>query len=178
MIVFVKKVRKLMIAQFGYIYPIIPFLGHFVSAGGIRPNPAKCQQLKNWPVPRDLHEVRSFVGLCSYYRRHIQGFTEMAVPLYELAMKGTDFEWTAQRDEAFEQMKTALTSTQVLGFPREEGHWYLDTDTSDVGTGAVLSQIQGGQKRVIGYLSKSLEGSEQRYCTARKKLLNSDTGLT
>ena len=54
--------------------------------------PAKCQQVWDWPVPRDLHEVRSFVGLCTYYRRHIQGFTELAAPLYELATEGTDFE--------------------------------------------------------------------------------------
>ena len=63
----------------------IPFLGHIVSAGGIRYDPAKCQEVRNWPVSRDLHEVRSFVGLCSYYRRHIQGFTEMAT-------KGTDYD--------------------------------------------------------------------------------------
>ena len=55
-------------------------------------DPAKCQQVRDWPVPRDLHEMRLFVGLCSYYRRHIQGFTELAAPLYELATKGTDFE--------------------------------------------------------------------------------------
>ena len=59
----------------------------------------------------------------------------------------------------------------ILGFPREEGLWYLDTDTSDVGTGAVLSQIWDVEERVIAYVSKSLEGSEQRYCTARKELL-------
>ena len=63
--------------------------------------PAKCQQVRDWPVPRDLHEVRSFVGLCFYYRRHIQGFTELAAPLYKLATKGTDFEWTDRRNEAF-----------------------------------------------------------------------------
>ena len=91
---------------------------------------------RDWPVPRDLHEVRSFVGLCSYYRRHIQGFTELAAPLHELATKGTEFEWTDQRHEAFGQLKNALTSTPILGFPREDGLWYLDTDASDVGTGA------------------------------------------
>ena len=58
----------------------IPFLGHIVSAAGIDADPAKCQQVRDWPVPRDLHEVRSFVGLCSYYRRHIQGFKELATP--------------------------------------------------------------------------------------------------
>ena len=58
----------------------IPFLGHIVSAAGIGADPAKCQQVRDWPVPKDLHEVQSFVGLCSYYRRHIQGFTELAAP--------------------------------------------------------------------------------------------------
>ena len=149
----------------------IPFLGHIVSAAGIGADPTKCQQVRDWPVPRDLHEVRSFVGLCSYYRRHIQGFTELAAPLYELATKGTEFEWTDRRHEAFGQLKNALTSAPILGFPREDGLWYLDTDASDVGTGAVLSQVQDEEERVIAYVSKSLEGSEQRYCTARKELL-------
>ena len=95
----------------------------------------------------------------------------MAAPLYELATKGTDFKWTARRDEAFEQLKTALTRAPVLGFPREKGQWYVDTDASDVGTGAVLSQVQDGEERVVPYVSKSLEGSKQHYCTARKELL-------
>ena len=149
----------------------IPYLGHIVSAAGIGVDPAKCQQVRDWPVPRDLHEVRSFVGLCSYYRRHIQGFTELAAPLYELATKGTDFEWTERRHEAFGQLKNALTSAPILGFPQEDRLWYLDTDARDVGTGAVLSQEQDEEERVIAYVSKSLEGSEQRYCTARKELL-------
>ena len=121
--------------------------------------------------PSGPARMRSFVGLCSYYRRHIQGFTELAAPLYELASKGTEFEWTDRRHEAFGQLKNALTSAPILGFPREDGLWYLDTDASDVGTGAVLSQVQDEEERVIAYVSKSLEGSEQRYCTARKELL-------
>ena len=68
-----------------------------MSAAGIGADPTKCQQVRDWPVPRDLHEVRSFVGLCSYYRRHIQGFTELAAPLYELATKGTEFEGSEAR---------------------------------------------------------------------------------
>ena len=145
----------------------IPFLGHIVSAVGIEADPAKCQQVRDWPVPRDLHEVQSFVRLCSYYRRHIQGFTELAAPLYEFATKGTDFEWTERRNEAFSQLKNALTSVPILGFPREEGLWYLDTDASNVGTGAVLSQIQHGEERVIAYVSKSLEGSKELLAVVR-----------
>ena len=97
----------------------IPFLGHIVSAAGIGADPAKCQQVRDWPVPQDLHEVRSFVGLCSYYRRHIQGFTELAAPFYELETKGTNFEWTDRRHEAFGQ----LTSAPILGFSREDELW-------------------------------------------------------
>ena len=83
------------------------------------------------PVPWDLQEVRSFVGLYSYYRWHIQEFTELAAPLYELATKGMEFEWTAQWDGAFEKLKAALTSAPMLGFPNE---WYLNTGASEVGT--------------------------------------------
>ena len=109
-----------------------------MSPSGVGADPAKCQQVKDWPVPRDLHELSSFVELCSYYRRHIRGFTELDAPLYELATKGTDFEWTKRRDEA---LKAALSSAPILWFSREDGQWYLNTDASDVGTGAVLSQM-------------------------------------
>ena len=142
-----------------------------MSASGIGAKPADSRQVKDWPIPRDLHEVRSFVGLCSYYRWHIRGFTELAAPLYELATKGTEFEWMDGRNEAFNELKTVLTRAPVLGFPQEEGLWYLDTNTSDVGTVAVLSQVPDGEERVIAYPSKSLEGSDQRYCMARQELL-------
>ena len=79
-----------------------------VSAIGIRADPAKCQQVRNWLVPKDLHELWSFIGLNSYYRRHIQGFTQLADPLYELATKGRELEWTARRDEAFEQLRITV----------------------------------------------------------------------
>ena len=107
------------------------------------------------------------MGLCLYYRRHIRGFTELTAPLYELGTGGTDFEWMKRWDEAFNKLKLAMTSAPIMGFPKEDGQWYLDTDASDVGTGAMLSQVQDGEERVIAYASKSLEGTEQRYCTVR-----------
>ena len=68
----------------------IPFLGHVVSARGI--GGERWGEVGAWPLPKDLHDVHSFVGLCSYYRRHIPEFTELAGSLYELAMLGTDFQ--------------------------------------------------------------------------------------
>ena len=139
----------------------IAFLGHIVSAAGNGADPAKCRQVRDWPVPKDLHEVRSFIGLCSYYRRHIQGFAELAAPLYELATKGTDVEWTERRNEAFRQLKNAL------GFPVKKGYG-TSTPTQAMLGRERMSQIQ---ERVIAYVSKSLEGSEQRYCAALKEFL-------
>ena len=69
------------------------------------------------------------------------------------------------------KLKTAFTSAPVLGFPREEGQWYLGMDTSEVGTGAVLSQMQNSQEPEIAYASKSPEDCERRYCSAGKELL-------
>ena len=80
----------------------------------------------------------------------ISKVTQMAAPLYALATKGMHFEWMARREEAFEQLKTALKSAPVLGFPRA---------------------MQDSEEQVVAQVSKSLEGSEQRYCTARKELL-------
>ena len=73
-------------------------------------------------------------------------------------------------NEAFRPLKNVLKSVPIFGFSREEGLWYLYTDASDVGTGAVLFQMQDGEERVNAYVNKLLEGSEQRYCTAHKEL--------
>ena len=88
--------------------------------------------------------------------RTIEGtsLVSLAAPLYELATKGTDFEWTKPRDESFNELKPALTNAPILGFPREDGPWYLGTNASVVGTGAVLSQVQDGEERVVAYASK------------------------
>ena len=74
----------------------ISFLGHIVWAEGIGADQAKCRQVDEWPTLQDLHDVRSLIGLCSYYCQHIPGFAEMVATLYELATKGTDFVWTEQ----------------------------------------------------------------------------------
>ena len=85
--------------------------------------------------------------------------------------------------QALENLKTVLTQARILGFPREEGQWYFDTEASDVGTRAVLFQIQDGEERVIAYTSKSLEGSEhdelQGYAVSehRGDTQHDDTGM-
>ena len=136
----------------------IPFLGHVVPAAGIGADPAKCQQVRDWPVPRDVHEVRSFVGLCSYFRRHIQGFTELAAPLYELAPKATDFEWTEQKrgipavEERFDQCANIRVSPRrgaVVPRHRRKGCRNRSGAFPDAGRGGMghclHQQVAGGK---------------------------------
>ena len=147
------------------------FLGHIVSANGIATDAEKVKAVENWPIPRNVSEVRSFLGTCSYYRRFIQGFADIARPLHQLTEKNTDFIWSEQCQTAFDCLKKSLVNAPILGYPCISGTYILDTDASGYGIGAVLSQIQDGQERVLAYYSKSLSKTERRYCVTRRELL-------
>ena len=152
--------------------PQVSFLGHLVSEAGIAVDPEKIKAVQDWPVPRNVTEVRSFIGLCSYMRRFISGFSSICKPLHLLTQKDHKYEWNEECQEAFDTLKTALTTAPVLGFPQEsQGEFILDADCSNNALGSVLSQIQDGEERVISYYSKCLTKPERRYCTTRKELL-------
>jgi len=84
----------------------------------------------DWPTPVNLREVRSFVGLCSYYRRFVEGFAKICAPLHEMTKKGKSFSWTPECQEAFDCLKVVLTSAPVLAMPDEESPFLLDVDAS------------------------------------------------
>ncbi|KAL7844430.1 hypothetical protein SRHO_G00229690 [Serrasalmus rhombeus] len=128
----------------------VQFLGHVVSGDRVATDPGKVQSVRHWPTPRDVSELRSFLGLASYYRRFIQGFADIAAPLHRLTEKGAAFQWTDRADKA---------------------------DASGCGIGAVLSQVQGGQERVIAYYSRALSKQERNYCVTRRELLAVVSGL-
>ncbi|PIK46153.1 Retrovirus-related Pol polyprotein from transposon [Apostichopus japonicus] len=119
----------------------------------------------------NVREVRSFIGLCSYYRRFIRGFSSIAKPLHRLTENGREFKWTNECEESFKELKRRLTSAPVLCYPTKDDPFVLDTDASDQGVGSVLSQIQDGNEVVIGYYSRTLSKQERRYCVTRKELL-------
>ena len=111
------------------------------------------------------------MGLCNYYRRFIEDFSTIAVPLTELTSKEVIFDWSSNAQSAFERLKEALCSTPILAFPRDEGEYVLDMDASAYGIGAVLQQVQDGEERVVAYASKKLNKQQRRYCTTRRELL-------
>jgi len=138
----------------------VRFLGHVVSSDGIEPDPEKVKCVAKRPVPRNISEVQAFVGLASYYRRHVKGFADIVRPLHELPRKGEPFVWNEWRQKAFEVLKCRLVSAPVLAAPLDGGQYILDTDASDTGLGAVLQQEQPDGIRVIAYASRALSNAE------------------
>ena len=149
----------------------VVFLGHVVSEEGVSTDPEKIKAVCEWPTPTSASTLRSFLGLCSYYRRFVRGFANIAAPLHRLTEKDKAFVWTHECDVAFHRLKQVMSQAPVLAYPTSEGAFVLDTDASNTGIGAVLSQKQGGEERVIAYFSRSLKKSEQQYCVTRKELL-------
>ena len=155
----------------------VAFLGHVISEAGIEVQQDKVSAVRDWPTPRNLTELRSFLGLCSYYRRFIPGFADVAAPLHALHRKQAPFVWTWEQEDAFNRLKERLLSAPVLGMPTDEGTFYLDCDASDVGLGTVLSQRQNDTEVVIAYSSRALSRAERNYDVTRRELLAIVYGL-
>ena len=142
----------------------VVYLGFVVSREGISADPEKVEAVRNFPQPQDVKSLRSFLGLASYYRRFISGFSVVANPLFALTKKDVDSQWTATCEEAFQELKKRLTEAPVLAFPVFHQRFLLDTDASGIGLGAVLAQKQeGGSVRPVAYASRTLQPHERNY---------------
>ena len=151
----------------------VKFLGHIVSSEGIETDPDKIRAVKEWPRPQTLQELRRFTGFSSYYRKFIKGYAGVAKPLHELTgilanqkpRRGKKAKigdlWKEEHETAFQELKKRFTETPILGFPNFELPFVLETDASEQGLGAVLSQVQDGKMRVIAYASRSLRPAEK-----------------
>ena len=149
----------------------VQYLGHIVGREGVRTDPAKVAAVRDWPTPANLRELRSFLGLATYYRRFVKQFSQIAAPLHELTKKGLRWHWTPECEEAFKELKQALIAAPVLPYPDPSIPYILDTDASQEGLGAVLSQVKNGQEKVVSYYSSKLTAAERNYCVTRKELL-------
>ena len=149
----------------------VSFLGYTVGRDGVRTNPDKISAILDWPTPTNLRESRAFVGLCQYYRRFVPRFSEIAAPLHALTKKGTRFVWSADCQQAFDALKSALVGADVLALPNKTDTFVLDCDASDNAIGAVLSQIQDGIEHPICFASQLYDRHQRNYNVTRKKLL-------
>jgi hypothetical protein len=145
----------------------IHYLGHVISGEGIVVDPAKVEAIMEWPMPTNVPEVCSFMGLAGYYRWFVEGFSKIANLITELQKKNKKFVWTEKCVEAFRRLKELLTTTPILKVPDMDADFLVCTDASKEGLGGVLMQ----DGRVIAYISRKLRRHEENYAMHDLELL-------
>ncbi|GJU26805.1 putative reverse transcriptase domain-containing protein [Tanacetum coccineum] len=139
----------------------VQFLGHVIDSKGVHVDPAKIEAIKNWATPTTPSEVRQFLGLAGYYQRFIEGFTLISKPLTKLTQKNKKYEWSEDKEEAFELLKQKLCCAPILALPEGSEDFVVYYDASLKGFGAVLMQ----REKVIAYASRQLRTHEENYTT-------------
>nr|GEY00187.1 hypothetical protein [Tanacetum cinerariifolium] len=139
----------------------VAFLGHTVSTDGITMDPAKVEAITKWPRLKTMTEIRSFLGLAGHYRRFVEGFSRLALPLTKLIRKGEKFVWDEEREKIFEELKKRLVSAPILTLPSGSGSFQIYSDASKKGLGCVIMQ----HDKVITYASRQLKLYEANYPT-------------
>ncbi len=149
------------------------YLGFQVGRGIVKPQEKKVAAILSAPRPSTKTQVRAFLGLAGYYRCFIPNFSSLAAPLTDLTRKGQPEKtpWSPEADLAFQQVKAALTSEPLLRAPDFGCPFLLQTDASDTGLGAVLSQVVDGEEHPVIYISRKLTPAERRYATVEKEAL-------
>ena len=148
----------------------LQFLGHVVENGTITADPEKTKAVKEMKQPRNVHDVRSFIGFANYFRKYIRGFSEIAIPLHKLTHKHATFTWTAVENKAWEDLKKALTSTPVLQLPDWSKTFIIQTDASEFAIGAALMQGDDDDRVVIAYRNKVLSDTKKNWGTHEREL--------
>ena len=138
-------------------------LGHVISGVGITPNPAKVKDIQEKKRPRTVKDVRSFMGMASYYRRFVKDFAQIAKPITELTKKDVRWKWSEECEVAYRRLIDEITNAPVLVYPDYSKTFYVTTDASGEGIGAMLSQVHGNRHRPIAFFSRGLVGAESRY---------------
>ena len=149
----------------------IDFLGIVIEAGNVTMDPIKTKAVNDWPVPKTLCEVRSFMQFCNFYRAFIPEFAGIMVPFNELTKKDVPFTWGPWQQEAFTKLKEIIKNDVALMLPVPGARYRVETDSSDYAVGAVLHQIIDNKPRPIAFFSKTLQPAERNYQIYDKELL-------
>jgi len=132
----------------------------------------KVEGVLNWPVPRNVKEVQKFLGLTNYYRRFIKDFARIAVPLHMLVRKEQRWKWEKKQEEVFERLKAVFTTEPILAILDINKEIRVETDASDYAIEGVLStKYEDGKWRLVAFISKLLNTTEQNYEIHNKEML-------
>ena len=152
----------------------LTYLGHVINSNGIHTDPRKTSAVKDMPEPKCIMEVETFLGKVGYYQKFIPDFSEIAYPLMQMKRKDATFKFEAPQREAFEKLKDALCSAPVLKHPDFERPFFISTDASGFGLGAILFQKYGPDlldEYPVSYISRTLKGPELRYSATEREAM-------
>ncbi|XP_048251449.1 uncharacterized protein LOC125379241 [Haliotis rufescens] len=156
----------------------VGFLGHVITKEGIKTDPGKIEAVKSFPRPKNVGDLRSYLGLCGYYRKFVKDYAHIVAPLNKLLGKDVPFVWSDDADKAFQTLKQALISSPILVFPDFNKPFILYTDSSSFAIGFVLGQKDSeGRERVVAYGGKSLNKTQRQYHITLKECLALVTGV-
>lgn len=170
---------KLKLKKCGFLQSETNYLGFVIDSSGIKPDPKKVESIKSIPAPTCVREVRSFVGMCSYYRRFIPNFSGIAEPIIQLTRKHAHFKWSPAHQRAFDFLKDSLSVVPLLEYPDPNKKYTLYTDASDTCIGACLTQesdddgipncFQTTMEKPIYYLSHKLSRTQCKWSVVEKE---------
>ena len=156
----------------------VSYLGHKIDAEGLHPLPDKLEAIKSAPTPTNVTELKSYLGLLTYYGKFLPNLSTQLEPLYRLLAKDVKWKWGKPQDKAFEHSKNMLVSSQLLVHFNPELPLILACDASSFGIGAVLAhQMPDGSEKPIGYASRTLNKAERNYSQLEKEGLSCVFGV-
>lgn len=145
----------------------LPYLGHLVGQEGIKRDPKKVQSIVEWPTLTIVKEVQQFLGLTNFFKKFVQGYSQLTAPLIDLTRKNVPFIWDHHCADAFNDLKPALTTAHVLALPDPKLPYKLVTDSCGFGIGAVLMQ----ESKPIAFYSRKMSKAERNYVNHEQELL-------
>uniref|UniRef100_A0AAV2K5K2 Gypsy retrotransposon integrase-like protein 1 n=1 Tax=Knipowitschia caucasica TaxID=637954 RepID=A0AAV2K5K2_KNICA len=146
------------------------FLGHKVDSAGLHPPPNKVKAVGQAPAPKNVTELKSYLGLLNYYNRFLPNLSTLLAPLHKLLRKDTPWCWKEEQERAFGESKKLLQSSKVLVHYDSQKDLLLACDASPYGVGAVLShRMSDGQERPIGFMSRTLTPAKSNYSQLDKE---------
>ena len=161
-----------------FMVPSVSYLGHVIDAKGLHPLPEKIEAIRQAPTPKNVTELKSYLGLLTYYGKFLSNLSTRLAPLYKLLSKKEPWEWTSAQDRAFNESKELLTSSQLLVHFDSKLQLLLACDASAYGIGAVLAhRMPDGSEKPIGYASRALNSAERNYSQLEKEGLSLVFGI-
>ena len=162
---------KINLEKSKFLEKSVKYLGHILEYNKVRPNPEKMDAVNNAPVPKNVTQLQSYLGLINYYRRFIPNLSTELKDLYKLLGKSGDFNWSNKCDEAFKKSKELLTNNKILELYDPNKPIIVQTDASPYGVGAVMSHLVNGVEKPVLFAPSSLSPAEKNYSQLHREAL-------